>query len=72
MADAAPVVHIGENSPEQVAFELLQKVALLERKSINKSNPEASGWTGADREWLLDTYAECLHATKCYRDHTRT
>lgn len=64
MADAAPVVHIGENSPEHVAYKLMERIAVLERKSIHNSIPETAGWSGADRKWLLDTYAECLHAAK--------
>lgn len=32
MADSAPVVHIGENSPEYVAFKLLHYIADVERK----------------------------------------
>jgi hypothetical protein len=30
-----PVVHIGENSPEQVAFKLLETIANIERISIS-------------------------------------
>lgn len=56
MADQ-PVVHIGENSPEQVAYRLLEDVARVEGKVFWK-DPE-SGET-ADRRWILDTYAECL------------
>lgn len=67
MADSAPVVHIGENSPEQVAYRLLERVAGLERKSIHGSSDLSSGWTAADRKWLLDTYAECLTAAKGFR-----
>ena len=55
MADA-PIVHMSENSPEQVAFKLLREVASVESK-------KAFGATqGAEigRKWLLDTYAECL------------
>ncbi len=67
MADSAPVVHIGENSPQQVAYKLMEKVATVERKSINSSSPDASGWSAADRAWILDTYAECLRATSGFR-----
>lgn len=56
MADA-PVVHIGENSPEEVAYKLLRHVANVEGKNLNS--------TGAvDRKYLIDTYAECLWAVK--------
>ena len=37
------IVHMGENSPEQVAFKLLQSVAFCEGKSIHAgtSSPKA-------------------------------
>jgi hypothetical protein len=54
MADT--VVHIGENSPEHVAYELFRHIALVEGK------PLVSG--GPDRKWILDTYAECLLAVR--------
>jgi hypothetical protein len=59
----APVVHIGENSPEHVAHTLLHEVANLEKRSFNP-DPTSAGWKAADRSWLLDTYAECLTATR--------
>ncbi len=58
MADQ-PVVHIGENSPEQVAFRLLQEIARAENKSLHGGGPFGAG-DKPDRKWLLDTYAECL------------
>lgn len=56
MADK-PVVHIGENSPEQVAFKLLIEVAACEGKHM-----QCGAYTdeAPTREWLLDAYAECL------------
>ena len=58
------VTHIGENSPEEVAYKLLERVAFIE-------NMEIAGLQGSrqatSRKWLLDTYAECLHAVKGYR-----
>ncbi|MCK1729696.1 hypothetical protein [Bradyrhizobium sp. 142] len=68
MADSAPVVHIGENSPEQVAYKLMERVADVERKSFH--NQPSSGWTTADRNWILDTYAECFQAAKGKRAFT--
>ena len=62
MADA-PVVHIGENSPEQVAHTLMREIALVEQKSISSGQVQ-TGWTKADRKYILDTYAECLNAVK--------
>jgi hypothetical protein len=62
MADSAHiVVHIGENSPEQVAYKLLHIIAANERKTLSSS---ATGAATAERKWLLDTYAECLTTVK--------
>lgn len=61
MADA-PVVHIGENSPQQVAYKLLETIAKLEKKEL-VSRPNAD-WSMADRKWLLDTYVECIEAVE--------
>lgn len=57
MADGA-VVHIGENSPEEVAYKLLTTIASNEGKTLRYDGDQAS----AERKWLLDTYAECLLA----------
>jgi hypothetical protein len=46
MSDQA-IVHIGENSPEYVAYKLMRDIAKMEAKK----------W---DRKQLLDLYAECL------------
>ena len=58
----APVVHIGENSPEQVAYRLLHDIARVEDKLTHPSedNPQRT----ADRKYILDTYAECLMAVR--------
>ena len=61
MADA-PAVHIGENSPEQVAFKLMEKIAAVERVGFYA---HASGQDKpATRSWILDTYAECLQTVR--------
>ena len=60
MADNT-VVHIGENSPEQVAFKLMEKVANAEDKHFIGSQKNT------DRAWILDTYAECLQVVKARR-----
>ncbi len=52
MADTS-VVHIGENSPEQVAYKLLHEIAAIENTTGRR-----------DRKWWLDTYAECLLAVR--------
>lgn len=56
MADA-PVVHIGENSPEKIAYELLEAIASNEGKTLSGG---MAGKASAERKWVLDTYAECL------------
>lgn len=58
MADA-PVVHIGENSPEHVAFQLLNTIASIEGIKLYGGDSKS-----ADRKWVLDTYAECLNAVR--------
>ena len=69
MADA-PVVHIGANSPEEVARKLMREIARVEQRSFNiaKMRPD---WKAADRRWILNTYAECLEAVKGNRDYPR-
>ncbi len=66
MADA-PVVHIGENSPEYVAYRLLESVARAEGKLLTAmaGDPRA-----ADRDYILNTYAECLEAVKDRRERS--
>jgi hypothetical protein len=66
MTDKPPVVHIGENSPEHVAYTLMVDVMRAESKTIAKGDLKA-GWSTADRKYLLDTYAECLLAARGYR-----
>lgn len=54
------VVHIGENSPERIAYRLLEDVARVEGRSLfalTGQDPDA-----ADRDYILDTYSECLRA----------
>lgn len=53
------VVHIGENSPEHVALELLRVIQAVEGKGISHGYSDS-----ADRKWILDTYAECLLAVR--------
>jgi hypothetical protein len=64
MSDAS-VVHIGENSPEHVAYQLLKLVAYLDGQDIGTATANAyASKPKADRKWLLDTYAECLRAVR--------
>jgi hypothetical protein len=58
MTDAA--LHIGDNSPEYVAYRLMLDIAKVEKKALT---PSASCQT-ADRKWVLDTYAECLRIVR--------
>jgi len=58
MADAH-VIHLGENSPELIAFKLLTIIAANEKKTFNGT---VGAPPTADRQWLLDAYAECLLA----------
>lgn len=60
MADNS-VVHLGENSPEHVAFKLLQVVAGAEKKELYGL---VNGDQLADRKWILSTYRECLKTVK--------
>jgi hypothetical protein len=62
MADAAPVVHNGENSPQQIAYKLLLLIAAKEGRLLDE--PSGGGQATADRKWLLDTYAECLRTVQ--------
>ena len=50
-------VHIGENSPEQVAFKLLELIASVEQRETfgHGKNP-------MDREYIIRTYCQCLRA----------
>jgi hypothetical protein len=61
----ASVVPIGENSPEHVAYKLLETIASNEGKILSSGTMSKAT---ADRKWLLDTYAECLLAVKFPHD----
>jgi hypothetical protein len=61
MSDA-PVVHIGENSPEWVAYRLFQDIVHVEDKLLNTS--EKNQQKVAKRDWILQTYAECLECVR--------
>jgi len=55
------IIHMSENSPEQVAYKLLREIASLEKKKAFGAR-DATEEVG--RKWLLDTYAECLLAVR--------
>jgi hypothetical protein len=50
------VAQIQGDSPQAVAYALLENIARLEGKSLN--DPEK----GANRQYVIDTYKECLSA----------
>jgi hypothetical protein len=52
LADTS-VVHIGEDSPEQVALKLMQAIANVEGRSLI-----STGTNPANRAWILQTYAQ--------------
>jgi hypothetical protein len=53
MADA-PVVHIGENSPEHIAFKLMLFIQSADDSIVSKT----------EKKSILDLYAECLNAVQ--------
>lgn len=63
MADQT-VVHIGENSPEQVAYRLMHEIATVE--GVSFSRMPSQGNRKATREWILKTYVQCQFATRGY------
>jgi hypothetical protein len=54
MADKA-TVHIGENSPEEVAYKLFSHIVSVENKDLYNSGKANS----ADRAYILKAYYEC-------------
>lgn len=59
------ILHFGENSPEKIAYVLLQEIANIEGQST--SPWPTDGFQTTNRKWLLDTYAECLKAVRGFR-----
>ena len=59
MADSTDV-HIGENSPEFIAYQLLKDVTRVEGIPLGALTPSPK----LTRKYILDTYAECLNAVK--------
>lgn len=51
------IVHIGENSPEHVALQLLRRVAIAENIKLGFGD---GGSEKPTREWILSAYADCL------------
>ena len=67
MADET-VVHIGENSPERIAYKLFQHIADAENMAL-VAKPISADRHVANRKWILDTFAECLTTVRL--PHTR-
>lgn len=57
MADQT-TVHMGENSPEQVAYKLMNAIANAEKVHLTGVN------INSNREWILKTYMQCLMAVR--------
>ncbi len=53
------------DSPELVALALLERIAHSEGRHFDAKPPEGS--TRADRQWILDTYFDCLNAVRGHR-----
>lgn len=51
----------GENTPEQIAYELMTCIAHNERKTLRIAHGDPAT---ADRKWILDTYAECIQTVR--------
>lgn len=67
MADL-PVSTASENTPEHVAYLLLERIADLEGVALARGGKDKL----ASRKWLLDTYAECLDAARGARRYAKT
>lgn len=63
MSDMPSVLHMGEGSPEQIAYKLMLDVMKVENRTI-ASGAGAGPHTPADRHYLLNTYHECLMAVR--------
>jgi hypothetical protein len=50
------------HSPEQVAFKLLLQVAKAENKKMVAEVGGSAGTEKPEREWILDTYKDCIKA----------
>jgi hypothetical protein len=62
-----PAFHVGENSPEFIAYRLMEQIAEIEGVSLQKDGPKP-----ATRKWILDTYAESLDAVKANRRYAKS
>lgn len=67
MADQS-VVQGGDNTPEHVAFRLMERIAEVEGVSFCKGGKDKL----ATRKWILDTYAESLDAVRANRRYSKS
>jgi hypothetical protein len=58
---------LGENTPEHVAYRLMERVADVEGMALSRSGKDKP----ATRKWILDTYAECLDAVRANRRYSK-
>lgn len=66
MADQS-VSRGGDNTPEHVAFRLMERIAEAEGISFTRGGQDKS----ATRKWILDTYAESLDAVRANRRYSK-
>ena len=59
MADTE--ITVENNTPEMVAYRLMETIAYGEGVKIRSA---FGGRTAASRDWVLDTYCQCLDAVK--------
>ena len=57
---ADTVVHIGENSPQQVAYKLMTDIMTAEHVSLYADH--SSSEKRADRAYIFNLYYECMRA----------
>ncbi len=53
---------ISPGTPEEVAFRLLEVIALKEGKNLG--TPPNDVGDAPDRDWVLQTYRECLYVVR--------
>lgn len=61
------VSHGGDNTPEHIAFKLMERIAEAEGVSFSRDGKEKP----ATRKWILDTYAESLDAVRANRRYSK-
>jgi hypothetical protein len=57
----APIVNIGQNSPEKIAYDLM--IGVLNAEKVTAED--------RTRKLILDTYAECILAVRGNRTRTK-